>query len=200
MVFNTCNGSDKISVKQTIRLPCSRNGGNADVLSNPDERREHFHSDRQQQDQPKERRRKHMENILAENIRSYRKGLGLTQEQLAERLGITLGAVSKWERGSSEPDLSYIMDLAGIFHVSVDALVEGHLYRQKLKIDDCSRKKRASKTKKCKNRGPKPSKHHTFGAPLVKTLSDLCDIYCFCCIWADPVLNYPSKNLIRRGK
>ena len=64
-----------------------------------------------------------MENILAENIRSYRKGLGLTQEQLAERLGITLGAVSKWERRSSEPDLSYIMDLAGIFHVSVDALI-----------------------------------------------------------------------------
>ena len=64
-----------------------------------------------------------MENKLAENIRSYRKGLGLTQEQLAERLGITLGAVSKWERGSSEPDLSYIMELAELFHVSVDALI-----------------------------------------------------------------------------
>ena len=64
-----------------------------------------------------------MENSLAENIRRYRKRLGLTQEQLAERLGITLGAVSKWERGSSEPDLSYIMDLAELFHVSVDALI-----------------------------------------------------------------------------
>ena len=64
-----------------------------------------------------------MENTLAANIRSYRKGLGLTQEQLAERLGITLGAVSKWERGSSEPDLSYIMELAELFHVSVDALI-----------------------------------------------------------------------------
>ncbi len=64
-----------------------------------------------------------MENNLAENIRDHRKRLGLTQEQLAERLGITLGAVSKWERGSSEPDLSYIMDLAELFHVSVDALI-----------------------------------------------------------------------------
>ena len=64
-----------------------------------------------------------MENKLAENIRSYRKGLGLTQEQLAERLGITLGAVSKWERGSSEPNLPYIMELAELFHVSVDALI-----------------------------------------------------------------------------
>lgn len=64
-----------------------------------------------------------MENKLAENIRLCRKNLGLTQEQLAERLGVTLGAVSKWERGSSEPDLGYLMDLAGIFHESVDALI-----------------------------------------------------------------------------
>ena len=63
-----------------------------------------------------------MENHLAENIREHRKRLGLTQEQLAERLGITLGTVSKWERGGSEPDLGYIMDLAELFHVSVDAL------------------------------------------------------------------------------
>ena len=58
-----------------------------------------------------------MENNLAENIRSCRKSLGLTQEQLAERLGVTLGAVSKWERGSSEPELSYIMGLAELFHI-----------------------------------------------------------------------------------
>ena len=64
-----------------------------------------------------------MEHILAENIRNYRKNLGLTQEQLAERLGITLGTVSKWERGSSEPDLSYVMELAELFRVSVDALI-----------------------------------------------------------------------------
>ena len=64
-----------------------------------------------------------MENQLAENIRIYRKGMGLTQEQRAERLGITLGAVSKWERGSSEPDLAYIMELAELFHISVDALI-----------------------------------------------------------------------------
>ena len=64
-----------------------------------------------------------MENNLAENIRSYRKSLGFTQEQLAERLGITLATVSKWERGGSEPDLARIMDLAELFHVSVDALI-----------------------------------------------------------------------------
>ena len=64
-----------------------------------------------------------MENKLAENIRRHRKDLGFTQEQLAERLGITLGTISKWERGSSAPDLGYLMDLAELFHVSVDALI-----------------------------------------------------------------------------
>ena len=64
-----------------------------------------------------------MENSLAENIRDHRKRLGLTQEQLAERLGITLGTVSKWERGGSEPDLGFVMDLAELFHISVDALI-----------------------------------------------------------------------------
>ncbi len=64
-----------------------------------------------------------MENKLAKNIRDYRKNLGLTQEQLAERLDITLGTVSKWERGSSEPDLGYVMALAELFHVSVDSLI-----------------------------------------------------------------------------
>ena len=64
-----------------------------------------------------------MESKLAKNIRDHRKRLGLTQDQLAERLQITLGTVSKWERGSSEPDLGYIMDLAELFHISVDALI-----------------------------------------------------------------------------
>lgn len=64
-----------------------------------------------------------MSNKLAENIREHRKANGFTQEELAERLGITLGTISKWERGSSEPDIDYIMDLAEIFRVSVDVLI-----------------------------------------------------------------------------
>lgn len=38
---------------------------------------------------------------LSENIRNHRKALGLTQEQLAEAMGVTVGAVSKWESGVS---------------------------------------------------------------------------------------------------
>ena len=39
------------------------------------------------------------------------------------RITISAGCVSKWERGSSEPDLPYILELAERFHVSVDALI-----------------------------------------------------------------------------
>ena len=38
---------------------------------------------------------------LSENIRKFRKERGLTQEQLAEVLGVTVGAVYKWEAGDS---------------------------------------------------------------------------------------------------
>ena len=60
---------------------------------------------------------------ISENIRSMRKGCKLTQEQLAEALGVTVGAVSKWERAMSIPDIGTIIGLAEFFDTSVDALL-----------------------------------------------------------------------------
>ncbi len=65
-----------------------------------------------------------MERNLAENIRNARKSIGLTQEQLAEKRGITLGTISKWEREASEPEISYLMELADILRTSMDALTD----------------------------------------------------------------------------
>ena len=64
-----------------------------------------------------------MENRIAENIRALRKARGLTQEQLSEVLGVTVGAVYKWEARLSQPELSTIMELADFFDTSVDALL-----------------------------------------------------------------------------
>ena len=64
-----------------------------------------------------------MELRLAENIRAYRKARRLTQEQFAETLGVTAGAVYKWEAGLSVPELSMIVEMADFFDVSVDALL-----------------------------------------------------------------------------
>lgn len=60
---------------------------------------------------------------LAENIRLYRKGSNMTQEQLAEAVGVTVGAVSKWESGATIPDLPTLMALAELFRTSLDALL-----------------------------------------------------------------------------
>ena len=64
-----------------------------------------------------------METRIAENIRAYRKKRGLTQEQLAEVLGVSVGAVYNWESRSSLPELRLIMEMADFFDVSVDVLL-----------------------------------------------------------------------------
>lgn len=65
-----------------------------------------------------------MMNIkLSDNIRALRKARSLTQEQLAEALGVTVGAVYKWEAKLSVPDISLIIELADLFDTSVDVLL-----------------------------------------------------------------------------
>ena len=64
-----------------------------------------------------------MNNELAGNIRRFRKERGLTQEQLAEVFGVTVGAVHKWEAGISTPDLSLILEMADFFDTSLDVLI-----------------------------------------------------------------------------
>ncbi len=64
-----------------------------------------------------------MEMKLAENIRRMRKERSLTQEQLAEVLMVTAGAVYKWEAGLSVPDIALIVEMADFFDTSVDALL-----------------------------------------------------------------------------
>ena len=64
-----------------------------------------------------------MQLKLSENIKKYRKQMDLTQEELAENLGVTIGAVSKWENANNVPDILTLMELANFFNVSVDDLL-----------------------------------------------------------------------------
>ena len=64
-----------------------------------------------------------MDNSLAVNIRAFRKDRGLTQEQLAEVFGVTVGAVHKWEAGLSTPELPLILEMADFFDTSLDVLI-----------------------------------------------------------------------------
>lgn len=64
-----------------------------------------------------------MEQTLGRRISSNRKRLGLTQDALAERLGITAQAISKWENDLSCPDITMLPKLAEIFDISTDELL-----------------------------------------------------------------------------
>lgn len=59
---------------------------------------------------------------FSEIITKYRKALGLTQEALAQKLGVTNQAVSKWESGQSCPDIALLPQIADLFGISLDAL------------------------------------------------------------------------------
>ena len=58
-------------------------------------------------------------------IAGLRKERGMTQLELAEKMGVTDKAVSKWERDLSFPDVSSLPRLAEIFEISVDELMQG---------------------------------------------------------------------------
>jgi len=64
-----------------------------------------------------------MEQTLGKRIVYHRKRLGLTQDQLAEKLGVTAQAVSKWENDQSCPDIAMLPKLAEIFGITTDALL-----------------------------------------------------------------------------
>ena len=74
-----------------------------------------------------------MENVnivLAANILKYRKKSGLSQEELANKLGVTFQAVSKWENAKAAPDISFLPIMADVFECSIDDLFS-HLSKYK---------------------------------------------------------------------
>ena len=61
---------------------------------------------------------------LGKKMHQLRKMSGLTQEQLAEKLGVSRQTISKWESGSSVPDLESMVRFCRLFQVSLDDLLE----------------------------------------------------------------------------
>ena len=78
-----------------------------------------------------------MKLTIGENIRRFRKKNDLTQESLAECLGVTYQSISRWENGTTYPDLELIPAIAEVLSVSVDEL---------LGMPQIEKEKRAEKT------------------------------------------------------
>lgn len=62
-----------------------------------------------------------MKNI-GKSISSYRKNLGMTQEELAEKLHISAQAVSKWENGIGYPDITLVPAISEVLNISLNDL------------------------------------------------------------------------------
>ncbi len=75
---------------------------------------------------------------LGQQIFELRKRHSMTQENLANEMGVSIGAVSKWENGASVPDISMLCALADYFHVSTDFMLGRTLPNHFLICDDSS--------------------------------------------------------------
>lgn len=63
---------------------------------------------------------------IGDVIRRYRKEAGMTQEEMANRLGVTTPAVNKWENKNSNPDIELLAPIARLLHISLDTLLSFH--------------------------------------------------------------------------
>ena len=68
-------------------------------------------------------------------IRAYRSGLGMSQEELAEAIYVTRQTVSNWETGKSYPDIQSLLRLSALFGISLDQLIKGDAEQMKEKIN-----------------------------------------------------------------
>ena len=64
-----------------------------------------------------------MLEFMGKSIIVQRKKMGLTQEELVEKMDVSPAAVSKWERGVGTPELSTVCKMADCFGISVDELL-----------------------------------------------------------------------------
>jgi len=90
---------------------------------------------------------------IGNKIRTMRKQRGLTQEQLADAVGISFQAISKWENGISLPDITLAPVLASYFGISIDELFDYNLKETEAKIESICVKAQA-----CRNDDPATSR------------------------------------------
>lgn len=69
---------------------------------------------------------------IGQFLRECRKEKGITQEQLAEMLGVTNRSVSRWENGSNLPDLDILIEMADYYDVELRELLDGERKNEKM--------------------------------------------------------------------
>ncbi len=73
---------------------------------------------------------------MLKNLRKYRKKVGFTQEELAEKLNISRQAVTKWETGSSYPEIDKLLELSELLKVSLESLLKDKEEECNINVDN----------------------------------------------------------------
>ncbi len=73
---------------------------------------------------------------IGARVKALRKRDEVTQEKLAEALGVTSQAISKWESGAGYPDIEYLTPIANFFNVTIDQLFDHDVSEKQRKIDE----------------------------------------------------------------
>jgi len=71
---------------------------------------------------------------IGQFIADLRKENDMTQEELAEKLGVSVKSISRWENGKNMPDHSLLKDICNIFNISINELYEGQKIKKTKKI------------------------------------------------------------------
>ena len=79
---------------------------------------------------------------IGQNLRNLRRSADMTQDELAEKLGVAFQTVSRWENGGSYPDIEMLPVIAGIFDVTVDHLLGTDREKKQKQLDEIIRRLR----------------------------------------------------------
>ena len=151
---------------------------------------------------------------IANKLVKLRKQLGLSQEELAEKIGVSRQAVSKWERSESSPDTDNLIALSKIYNISIDEMLdhkapgmaESNVSKQNLTSDNEPTNTPLHDDDNTSAETNKKSKVKVFPIAIVATLIFLC-LGMFFDLWHPgwlvflviPLFHYVVPNNRRRG-
>lgn len=78
---------------------------------------------------------------ISTRIKNLRKELDLTQQDLADKIGVSRAAISKWETDRGLPDISNLIQISELFNISLDELIKGNIdVKNKIVADSTTKK------------------------------------------------------------
>ena len=67
-----------------------------------------------------------MDDLFCKNLKEARKACGLTQKQVALRLGVVESCYANWEQGRTEPNIDFLRQLSIVLNIGIDDLINGN--------------------------------------------------------------------------